>query len=545
MLRALLALAVVLLGLAGVASAQPATRDRLNVLSAQTAEPGATSLRFDLSRTQGKVKALRIIANRGSAVIERIIVTYSNGQVHYEDRERPINLNPGERTAEIDPRDIERFLDSVEIILQAGSRPVRLEVWAMQSPEGRLARRETGTRYRRIMRPPEAAPPLREGTPEAMRPPAPAPAPGAPLPKDTPKSVTPEAGKPYVEVDVYYGTNRRAEAARRRDGRTLETYGTKPERTITFGRAVVTIPTEGRQRGEINRPEWDLVVASIALRGEDPARDFTLLSVEKMERADFITAARAHLDRATAFRGQAFVFVHGYNVSFDDALFRAAQMTFDMGFDGLPLIYSWPSLGGVRGYFLDQRRARDARDTMREFLDFVAAETGAAQIHLIAHSMGANPILEALQTYVPGATVHAGPPRFSEVILAAPDVLRDDFERIAARIRGLARGVTLFASSNDRALQLSSWTTLGESPAGYVPGDAPPVIAPGVDTIDVSALNTGWLGLNHGTFADRETLIGDIKALLSDAMRRAPGERLPAYHSVPVPPSSSYWRYQP
>ena len=40
----------------------------------------------------------------------------------------------------------------------------------------------------------------------------------------------------------------------------------------------------------------------------------------------------------------------------------------------------------------------------------------------------------------------------SQVILAAPDVDADNFTNLAQAIKGFAKGVTLYASSNDRAL---------------------------------------------------------------------------------------------
>ncbi|MFM9940756.1 MAG: alpha/beta hydrolase [Hyphomicrobiaceae bacterium] len=541
MLRAIATgLMALVVGLASQISgvvAQSGGTTRIYLMAAQTVPAGATSVRIDLSRYPGSVRGLRVVAREGTAVIERMMITYTSGQMHYEDRENRINLAPGERTAEIDPRDIGRFVEQIELKLQPADRVMRLEIWAVQGDAERSARRETSERFRQITTGPVSGSPA-------------TPAPEATTPRDskapaktrTVRRAATDSGERYSQVEVYYGTNRKPEADRKIDGRTLATYGSTPDRQLALGRAIVTVPTEGRVKGVVNRPEWDLIVASIALRGQDPTRDFTLLTVDQMSRQVFAARAREQLGKASTFRGHALVFVHGYNVSFDDALFRAAQITFDTEFDGLPLVFAWPSLGGVRGYFLDQRRARTSGEAMREFLDMVAAETGAEKIHLIAHSMGANPILEALLAYAsPVGT--ANQPRFSEIILAAPDILRDDFERISSRIKGLARGVTLFASSNDRALQLSNFATLGVSPAGYVPGNAPPVIVDGVDTIDVSALNTGVFGLNHSTFADREALIGDIRALISDATRRRPNERQPRYTPIPVSPASTYWKY--
>ncbi len=40
--------------------------------------------------------------------------------------------------------------------------------------------------------------------------------------------------------------------------------------------------------------------------------------------------------------------MHGYNTSFDNALYRTAQIAYDLDFDGATFLYSWPS-GGARG----------------------------------------------------------------------------------------------------------------------------------------------------------------------------------------------------
>jgi hypothetical protein len=58
---------------------------------------------------------------------------------------------------------------------------------------------------------------------------------------------------------------------------------------------------------------------------------------------------------------EAFVFVHGYNESFEDAAIRTAQLAYDFGFKGAPIFYSWPSEGRLLGYFGRSIRAVSAR----------------------------------------------------------------------------------------------------------------------------------------------------------------------------------------
>ena len=50
-------------------------------------------------------------------------------------------------------------------------------------------------------------------------------------------------------------------------------------------------------------------------------------------------------------RDQAFIYVHGFQTSFDQAARRAAQLAYDLDFDleadfrGVPMLFSWPSRG--------------------------------------------------------------------------------------------------------------------------------------------------------------------------------------------------------
>ena len=353
----------------------------------------------------------------------------------------------------------------------------------------------------------------------------------------------PQPDKPYTEVDVFFGTDRKREADRVKFGRPVAAFGTGRSNQLTLGKAVVTVPKEGREKGSIPRPEWDLVVARFSFREENPDRDFTLLAVDTLSRNDFIQQARQKLSKSTRFKDQAFVFVHGYFVTFDDALFRAAQISYDLDFDGIPFVYSWPSVAGLTGYVLDRGRARDARDQLREFIDTVAKESGAKEVHLIAHSMGADPLLEVLRDISRSEPqiARSGKPRFGEIILAAPDVTRESFELISAQITGLRRGMTLYASSNDRALAASRFTRLGESPAGYVPTGGPVVVPGAADTIDISSLDTSFFAVNHSTFADREALLGDIRRLISSGMR-PPSTRGAEFHLIQGD-SGAYWRY--
>jgi esterase/lipase superfamily enzyme len=130
--------------------------------------------------------------------------------------------------------------------------------------------------------------------------------------------------------------------------------------------------------------------------------------------------------------------------------------------------------------------------------------------------------------------------RLEELILAAPDVDRDVFENLTRNLKRVSQGVTLYASANDRAMEVSRRVAGGVPRAGDVPADGP-VIVTGIDTIDVTATSTEFLALNHSIYAEKAALLNDIGLLLQTG-ERPPERRIPILQRVATP-RGDYWRY--
>ena len=251
---------------------------------------------------------------------------------------------------------------------------------------------------------------------------------------------------------------------------------------------------------------------------------------------DFLNLVRQRLTASNRYKNHALVFVHGYNTSFDNAVYRTAQIAYDLNFDGATFLYSWPSGGAVASYTYDRESAQASEPYLRQFLDLVVKETGAASISIIAHSMGNQPLMDVLKDMR-----NAAPPEvaINEVILAAPDVDADSFANVAQRIEGVARGVTLYAAANDRALIVSR--NFWRNPrAGDVPASGP-LIVPGIETIDVTGASTDSFALNHSGYAENNELLQDIGRLILSGLR-PPDQRLPALKRTSSP-KGDYWRY--
>jgi esterase/lipase superfamily enzyme len=240
----------------------------------------------------------------------------------------------------------------------------------------------------------------------------------------------------------------------------------------------------------------------------------------------------------------ALVFVHGFNTKYDDGIYRLARIAWDLKFKGMPILFSWPSYGdgdgnltGILHYSYDRNSALNSQELFVRLLNLLLADGKIKTLHVIAHSMGNFVMLEALNL----AARDNPPIRLSEVVMAAPDVDRDRFSDLASRVQKVTRGMTLYASSKDRAM-LAAREFARAPRAGDAPPQAGPIVVSGVDTIDVSVFGSELFGINHDTFASNRSLIDDIGHVLRG--ERPPHVRTPQIRGVPEGQSPPrYCRY--
>lgn len=286
------------------------------------------------------------------------------------------------------------------------------------------------------------------------------------------------------------------------------TYG-RERGALEVGYCDVSLPKR-HAVGELERPS----IFHLELN-ENPMKHVVVLDVQEQTPDAFMADLQARVGKSP--RKEAFVFVHGYNVSFEDAARRTAQVAFDMKFDGAPIFFSWPSRGGLLGYTVDENNVVWAVPHLKSFLVNLARSSKARSIHLIAHSMGNRALTSALKEM--HFELDEQCPRFHHVVLTAPDVDAEVFRRdLAPAIMQTAKRVTLYASSNDEALLVSK-KVHGYARAGDS-GDQL-VVMPGMDTIDVSNVDTSLLG--HSYYGDSRSVLADLFELLNES--RPPQQR--------------------
>lgn len=364
----------------------------------------------------------------------------------------------------------------------------------------------------------------------AAAPPPPPPAAAAPEPAG---GAGPPQSPDWQVVPVYWGTDRAVQPNAQRLA-----FGSDRARKLQLGVADITVP-KTHEVPNVERP-WVVKIpyfdVTLYAEAEDPKKHFTVKDIKALTKDELLAQVKGRLKSSTAFKDQALVFIHGYNTSFDNALYRTAQIAYDLGFDGAPFLYSWPSGGAVASYTYDRESAQASEPYLRQFLEMVAKETGAKQVSIIAHSMGNQPLMDVLRDMRSAAPEGV---EISQVILAAPDVDADSFSNLAKSIKGLASNVTLYVASNDRALIVSRnfW---GSYRAGDVP-PAGPLVLPGIDTIDVTAASTDVFAINHSGYAVNNKLLGDIAELLKTGLR--PPEARSLKPGKITSQAGAYWRY--
>lgn len=301
-------------------------------------------------------------------------------------------------------------------------------------------------------------------------------------------------------------------------------YG--PDRgTLEVGVCEVTIP-RSHQMGEVERPS----ILKLELHARSD-RHVILQSTIPSEHDAFFAEVRARVQAAP--QRDAFVFVHGFNVSFEAAARRTAQMAHDLNYRGAPIFYSWPSQATTWGYTVDETNVAWSVPHLKAFLRDLIRESQADSIHLVAHSMGTRALTQAVREL--GSECPDELRSVRQVVLAAPDIDADVFrEQIApALVRSIPQ-VTLYSSPSDEALAASKLVH-GSRRAGE--SSATPLVVPGVETVDVAVGGLGLLG--HSYYGSNPRILRDLAAVLFESR---PAARRPWLKSF-GDEAQCFWRF--
>lgn len=326
-------------------------------------------------------------------------------------------------------------------------------------------------------------------------------------------------------VRVWYGTNRTLEtgdATLATDtADVFEGTGENAGR-LQLGRADVWLPRLIEDGGSRERGETPHVQGQ-APRDADKLAEYVFLTrITTSGRETFMATLQdaIHYDGSDAI----LLFVHGFNVKFDEALVRAAQLSNDLSrndaYDvGIPVLYSWPSAGEVSidDYRGDRDRSIDSAPYLEEFLDLITEDLDVDRINIIAHSMGNRVLTKALEDYARDYLVrHNRDDLEFRILLVAADVERDVFAAANGMFDNLDANVSIYTSDTDRALFASNVLNQAKR-LGDTDTDKPYIRdAQNYETIDATAVTTQLFGIGHNYYSDNPTILWDMMCTIGE-----------------------------
>jgi esterase/lipase superfamily enzyme len=374
------------------------------------------------------------------------------------------------------------------------------------------------------------------------------------------EAVAPEHRR--AEMQVLYATDR----APMGDSAAGPRYGVQRSPSMAFGEATVALDPA---------PTWDELVRTT---GSKPDGKRYQLKVTKVHEVGKILVTPASLEvhqgqlrfrpevedqfalqrdqilgmvrerLADTTRKDVFVYIHGVDNTFEDALSRAAILWHYIGRQGVFMAYTWPAgQGGAMGYFYDRESGEFTVLHLKRVLTALAACPEIERIHVIAHSRGCDVSTTALRELNIEYRARGLNPqkelKLETLVLASADLdvnvfgLRMLLENMAV----IARHFVIYSSTKDQAVALSDWLFHSRTRLGVMSmNDIDPTIRelfaklPGLQMVQCAV---SGFGTSHDYLFTNPGALSDLILVLRD--ERNPG----AANGRPLTPcGGSFWQ---
>ncbi len=244
------------------------------------------------------------------------------------------------------------------------------------------------------------------------------------------------------------------------------------------------------------------------------ARDEKYLDGDKA----FLRAVNAELALRPPGKRRVFLFIHGFNTMFAEGLYREAQLAHDSNAPGVPVLFTWASLGKTTAYLYDTNSATAARDELEHTLRLLL-DSNAEQVNVLAHSMGNWVTVEAFrQIKISGRLDHRN--KLGYIFLAAPDIDIDVFKSQLRTFGKLQRPFYVVLSKDDKALWLSGTLAGGVNRVGDDPrvAELAQLGATVIDLTDVQSNDPA----NHDKFDQLAAVAPELRAVLAKGIASHP-----------------------
>lgn len=285
-------------------------------------------------------------------------------------------------------------------------------------------------------------------------------------------------------VEVHYATNRKPCGGD-------EVFSGERQEVTNYGIVNVSIPKNVHKSGSVERPKSILKFVF----KEDKSKHFVIDSGNVLTESEFKQSLVEKSEKKSMM-----IFIHGYNVSFKDAVYKSAQIKYDLMYEWPVLLFSWPSKGSIKSYQSDRENALYSAKCLSDLLALVQG-LGVEEVVVVAHSMGTFCLSEALSK--PNKKLS-----FQRLALAAADIEKEAFTtHYSDFINRAFEDTTLYISSTDIALIASDFVNesdrVGDARGGIL-------VVQNMETIDMSNLDRGVFALGHSYVSENNRALDDL-----------------------------------
>ena len=191
--------------------------------------------------------------------------------------------------------------------------------------------------------------------------------------------------------------------------------------------------------------------------------EIQLQDVSALEREAFLSQLREQVEASP--RRSLLVIVHGFREAYQSALRKTAFLAHVLDINTPTLVFDWPGDQGasLRGYRRARRVAQESAAELADTLKLIIKDVQPERLWLMANSMGGQVVVDAFSLLHKDPDFSDAQTEFENVMLTAADVDHTEFNnQFKQEMKALADNITVYASSNDRALLTSRILNRGQ-----------------------------------------------------------------------------------